>query len=239
LTQLCNDNIAFAADIQSGLGRIWEHAQVALDSLGKADPPPVTPPPITDGEDWEILLDGAVGLVGREKWLVGSKGSDLFVVRGTQVRAPHDARVSITQIPIGNGMTIGEMTLVYEDGRAVRFRHDLAHVANGSHVRKGDYVAVVYDPSMDLLRWPSSGFPRPPDGYQHLDLSLATSITRLDPSGGAGGDVDTYDHVWGKMGGLPNFTVIARTPGPPQSGMSTGATAKEYSAVIKWFGESK
>jgi hypothetical protein len=71
LTQLCNDNIAFAADIQSGLGRIWEHAQVALDTLPKVDPGP-TPDP--DAEDWSLLLSEAAGLVGKEKWLVAQRG---------------------------------------------------------------------------------------------------------------------------------------------------------------------
>jgi hypothetical protein len=135
-------------------------------------------------------------------------------------------------------MMIGEMTLVYPDGRAVRFRHDLAQVANGTNVKKGTQLAIVYDPSMDLLRWPS-GYPTPPDGYQHLDLSLATSVSRLDPTGGAGGDVDTFDHVWTKMGGLPNFQVIERTPGPPQSGMSANVSQRDYEALLKWYGVEK
>lgn len=235
LTKLCKDNIAFAADIQSGLGTIYEHAQVALGNLPKVDPGP-PPGPDPDAEDWSLLLSEAAGLVGKEKWLPGSKGSDLFVKRGTPVRAPHDAICRVAQIPIGNGMTIGEITLQYTDGRAVRFRHDLAYVRDGQAVLKGAVLAQVYDASMDLLRWPR-GYPTPPDGYQHLDLSLATSIDRLDPRGGAGGDVDTYDHIWGTMGGLPNFTVIERTPGPPQSGMSAGVDKKAYAAVLEWFGE--
>lgn len=244
LTQLCNDNIAFAADIQKSLGITWEHAQVALDTLGKVDPGPAPEPqPDPDAEDWSLLLDDAVGLVGKEKWLVGSKGSDLFVRRGTRVRAPHDCTVRVTQVPIGNGMTIGQSTLIYPDGRAVRFRHDIAQVSDGTQVKKGDIVSIVYDASMDLLRWPRVGYPTPPDGYQHLDLSLATSVQHLDPAGGAGGDVDTYDHVWTKMGGLPYFTVIERTPGPPQSGMTAGMDeqshkeiTERYTAILEWFG---
>jgi hypothetical protein len=233
LTKLCNDNIAFAADIQSGLGMIYEHAQVALDTLPKVDPGP-TPDP--DAEDWSLLLSEAAGLVGKEKWLPGSKGSDLFVRRGTVVRAPHDCTVRVTQVPIGGGLVVGEATLIYPDGRAVRFRHDVSKVADGAQVKKGDAVAVVYDYSMDLLRWPRAGYPTPPDGYQHLDLSLATSASRLDPTGGAGGDVDTYDYIWGQRGGLPNFTVIERTPGPPQSGMAIGVNKKDYMNILKWFG---
>ena len=59
---------------------------------------------------------------------------------------------------------------------------------------------------MDMLRWPRNWPPpRPPDGYQHLDLSLASHPSRLNPAGGAGGDVDAYAHVWGKKGGVAHF----------------------------------
>jgi acetyl esterase/lipase len=45
LIQLCKDNNAFAADIQAGLGLIWEHAAAGLAALADDPPPPPPPPP--------------------------------------------------------------------------------------------------------------------------------------------------------------------------------------------------
>ncbi len=112
-------------------------------------------------------------------------------------------------------MPIGEMLLQYDDGRAVRFRHVVGVVPSGNWYAQGAPVAQVYDPSMDLLRWPA-GYPTPPDGYQHLDLSLATSAAKLNPQGGAGGDVDADYHIWVEAvpPGIPNISIVPRTPGP-------------------------
>jgi hypothetical protein len=221
---------AFARDVQASLGIIYDRAGQALAAL--EDEGGGEPPPDPDAEDWAILLDGAPGLVGREKWLAGSKGSDLFVARNTIVRAPCRGRVTFQGVPVPGVGTIGEMVLTYPDGRAVRFRHVAGPaVSNGATVERGAVLCRVYDASMDRLRWPG-GYPTPPDGYQHLDLALASSVYRLNPQGGAGGDVDTYDHVWGQRGGLPSFQVIDRTPGPMQGMGHLGA--QEQAAWAAW-----
>jgi hypothetical protein len=157
---------------------------------------------------------------------------DIFVRRGTEVRAPHACTVRFQGIPVPGVGTIGEMLLAYPDGRAVRFRHVQPRITSGT-APQGAVVCTVNDPTMDMLRWPA-GYPTPPDGYQHLDVSLATSVARLNPQGGAGGDVDADTHIWEVGGGLPNIQLIPRTPGPPEG--SRMAPVAERAAWAAWTG---
>ena len=188
--------------------------------------PPPQPPP-APAERWAHLLSDAPGLTGQQKWLPGSTGIDIFVRRGTVVRAPFSGTWQFQLVP-GGPMPIGEGVLVRDDGFCARFRH-IQSQANPGPVALEAPLAVVNDPSMDLLRWPA-GYPTPPDGYQHLDVSLATHPTRLDPTGGAGGDVPAYGYIWGR-GGVANIQVIARTPGPPE-----GMRPFEAAAWARWCG---
>lgn len=210
------DVIAFAVDIQASLGIIWQHAEEAKAVLPKVPPAPEPePPPLPEpAEAWTDLLHSTAGLAGRSKWLAGSTGVDIFVPRNTLIRAPFDGQMTFRKVA-GGPMPIGEMVITHQDGRTVRWRHVEAIGGIGSHVRQGQDVAFVYDPSMDFLRWPA-GYPTPPDSYQHVDVSLASHPSRLNPQGGAGGDVDADQHIWSQYGGVANITLIPRTPGPPE-----------------------
>ncbi len=215
----------------NALGPVKDYMDQIKALLPKADPRPPEPvPPPGPDEDWAGLLSGAVGLAGKQKWYApprpNANGIDIFVKRGTVICAPFAGTVQFTQVP-GGPMLIGQMTLTHKDGRCVRYRHvstsSTATVLQGQAVEQGFALSAVLvnDPSMDMLRWPR-GYPLPPDGYQHLDLSLASHPSRLDPTGGAGGDVNAYQHIWGKMGGIPGIQIIDRTPGP-QDGMTLNA----------------
>jgi len=201
--------------------RLLAEAIPQVEALeGAPAPPPEPPPPLT--ESWAHLLSDAPGLAGYQKWKPGSTGCDLFVKRGTRVKAPIAGVMTFQQVP-GGPMPIGEMRIVAQDGSTVRFRHVSALLATGTTVAVGQDVAQVNDPSMDLLRWPA-GYPTPPDSYQHLDISLASSPARLDPTGGAGGDIDADQYIRSK-GGVNNIQWIARTPGPPEGSMSAEVRA--------------
>lgn len=191
----------------------------ALPQMAPApvDTPPVDTPPDDGGqpadplyENWANWLSGAVGLVGRIKWKPGSTGCDLFVPRGTIIRAPFAGHATFQQLPDMVGPH-GELTLVRADGLTVRIRHELA-AGDGGDVAWDQAIGIVYDPSLDLLTWPA-GLPTPPDGYQHADLSLASDPSRLDPSGGAGGDINAFAYLQ-QQGVLDGWTIVARTPGP-------------------------
>jgi hypothetical protein len=203
------DNIRTARAFKPGVwpaGTLEQADALLSQALGE------TEPAAAQDEDWADLLSGAEGIAGQQKWFPNSTGCDIFVRRGTEVRAPHDCAVSFRPVA-GGPMPIGEMLLIYSDGRVVRFRHVATRVGNNAQARQGDVVAIVWDPSMDLLNWPP-GYPTPPDGYQHLDISLATSAARLNPEGGAGGDVDADAHIFQQGGGIPNIQLFTRTPGP-------------------------
>jgi hypothetical protein len=182
-----------------------------------------------EDEFWADLVSGASGLAGRQKWLAGSTGMDIFVRRKTEVRAPIAGTMRF-ELEQGGPTLIGKMMIVHDDGRTVRFRHVEPAVANG-RVALHQVVARVFDQSMDMLRWPL-GYPRPPDGYQHLDLSLASRPEFMNPTGGAGGNVRALDHVWGKKGGVPRIELIARTPGPME-----GTVGPLRVAWAQWAGQ--
>jgi acetyl esterase/lipase len=68
LTQLCQDNNAFAADIQAALGIVWEHAAAGLGALAGDQPgPPPEPPP---AEQWN---GPAAGFYGSQHYGSGAR----------------------------------------------------------------------------------------------------------------------------------------------------------------------
>jgi len=203
------DNVRIARAFPVG---VWPAGTLEQADLPLSQALGETTFPAAQDEDWANLLSDAEGIASVQKWFPNSTGCDIFVRRGTEVRAPHDCAVSFQFVP-GGPIPIGEMLLVYADGRAVRFRHVQTRVGNNAQAHQGDVVAIVWDASMDLLHWPP-GYPTPPDGYQHLDISLATSAALLNPEGGAGGDVDADAHIFQQHGGIPNIQLVPSTPGP-------------------------
>jgi hypothetical protein len=181
-----------------------ERADVALEeTLGAV--------PVVATEDWSQFISGAAGLVGKTKWKSGSLGCDIFVPRGTIVRAPFAGHAKFELLPDIVGPH-GEVTLVRGDGFTVRFRHVLAQGDEGD-VALGQPVALVYDGSLDTLQWPLPGSP-PPDGYQHVDVSVASRPDRIVRDGGMGGDINAYRYLFEQHGGIPRVAVIDHTPGP-------------------------
>ncbi len=233
----------------NALGPVKLYSQQIKALLPKDDTAPPEPVDPT-AENWKDLLSQAPGLAGKQKWYApphpNANGIDIFVKRGTIVRAPFAGTVKFEQVP-GGPLLIGQLTLVHADGRTVRYRHvavtsaqlaqfDMTYrkleIRQGLElpavqtVEQGQMLSVVLvsDPSMDMLRWPA-GYPKPPDGYQHLDLSLASHPSLMDPTGGAGGNVNAYAHIWGKMGGIPHISIIERTPGPQEGLVGLNAWA--------------
>jgi hypothetical protein len=156
-------------------------------------------------ENWRDLVSGTPGLTAPEKWFEGSLGMDIFLRRDTRVNAPFAGTVYKES---HNGMV-----LVATNGFTARFRHVTFYWEEGERVTLGQEIARVFDSNLEMLRWPGRIYGTPPDGFQHLDLSIAGNRNRLIYQGGAGGDIDAYDYVR-NHGGLPSMTIIPRTPGP-------------------------
>src|SRR5262245_34062574 len=126
------DNIRQARAFRDGVwpaGTLEQADALLSQALGES-----TRAPAQD-EDWADLLSGAEGIAGQQKWFPNSTGCDIFVRRGTEVHAPHDCAVSFRSVP-GGPMPIGEMLLVYPDGRAIRFRHVGTRVGNNAQARQ-------------------------------------------------------------------------------------------------------
>jgi murein DD-endopeptidase MepM/ murein hydrolase activator NlpD len=177
-----------------------------------------TPPPPIDStgnkvvkgdsggdEDWYDIVSDATGLTGQLKWLSGSTGMDIFVARGTVVKAPFAGTIT--------GGVGSSVVLTADNGFTARFLHVAPLVRTNTKVQLGQPLATVNDSSLDILRWPGGQYGTPPDGYQHLDLSLATNPSGLNWQGGAGGNLNSYQYVT-THGGIANMQVISKTPGP-------------------------
>ena len=58
-----------------------------------------------------------------------------------------------------------------------------------------------------------------PDRYQHLDLSVNRGTDQFSPQGGGGGNYPAFQ--WLAELGYQG-RILARTPGPPDSGLAHG-----------------
>jgi hypothetical protein len=189
-----------------------EAADAALDAaLGGMPTDPANPPPQAP-QFVAPLAPGAI--YGQTKWLAGSLGCDLFVVRGTPVFAPVDC--VIEEVLGGQGLSGGDELILATSDRQLsfRYRHTVAECRVGDYFEAGERLGHVGDDSLDLLGPTPAWFPAP-DGYQHLDLSVAYGTDQFSPQGGGGGNVSAYD--WLRAIGYVG-TVYTRTPGPPDAG---------------------
>ncbi len=190
-----------------------ETADDALDAALSGmpvDPPTPAPPP---APQFVAPLD-AGALYGQTKWLPGSLGCDLFVPRGTPVYAVCDG--VIEEVLGGEGLTGGDEFILAPHDRSLgfRYRHCPCAVTQGTSVTQGQRIGQVWDPSLEELGPVPPWFPAP-DGWQHLDWSVAYGTDQFSPEGGGGGNVRSYD--WLQAVGYQG-TVWTRTPGPPDAG---------------------
>ena len=186
-----------------------------LDALIDEEPSP--PPP----QFVSPLPAGAV--YGQTKWLPGSLGCDLFCKRGTPVVAPADCVVE--EVLGGSGLQGGDELIISlpDHSWAWRYRHTAATHKVGYHAKQGEQVGTVVDASLDQLCAPPVR--NMPDGWQHLDLSVNQGTDQFSPQGGGGGNRSAF--LW--MQGLGyQGTVMSRTPGPTDCGM----THAEASALL-------
>lgn len=143
------------------------------------------------------------GVYGAQKWSspMGSNAVDIFVPRGTPVRAP----VSGTLQPGQNGQLI----LIGDNGLSFAFRHGMT-TAQG-HVQAGQQIGIVNDPGLDSLgRAPWGNMP---DNYQHLEMSVSRG-NYFPATPGGGGSVDAAQ--WLDSIGYRG-SKISKTPGPPDA----------------------
>jgi hypothetical protein len=182
-------------------------ASAAPPAAPAAVPPMPEMPAIAPYPDW--LPAG--GLYGRQKWVPGSNGVDVFLARGAEIRAPFD------------GVVVDPLTVVFpypppvpsvalRDDENVTFYmgHVRPLVQPGTRVLAGDLLAVVDDPSLEA--WGSGG--PGPGGWQHVDLNLSRRGTFT----WYGGDIAASD--WLQQTGYQG-TLVDRTPGPPDAGAAS------------------
>lgn len=189
-----------------------EQADAALDAaLGGMAADPVEPPPQAP-QFVAPLPPGAV--YGVTKWLAGSLGCDLFCARGTPLYAVCDG--VIEEVLGGTGLQGGDEFILAPADRSLgfRYRHSMSYCTVGQQVRQGEEIGYVYDPSLDQLGRVPAWFPAP-DGYQHLDWSVAYGTDQFNPQGGGGGNIDADD--WLQAIGYQGVR-WTRTPGPPDAG---------------------
>ncbi len=183
-----------------------------IDALLDEEPsPPVPVPPAA--QFVAPLANGAI--YGKTKWLPGSLGCDLFVKRGTPVVAPADC--IIEEVLGGSGLQGGDELIISlpDHSWAWRYRHTAATHKVGYHAKQGEQVGTVGDASLDQLCAPPVR--NMPDGWQHLDLSVAKGTDQFSPQGGGGGNYSAYQ--WLQSLGYQG-TVMSRTPGPTDCGMA-------------------
>lgn len=153
------------------------------------------------------------GVYGQQKW-AGGTGTDIFLPRGSPITANMGGTVVTARG--GTGLNQGaEMGIRFDNGQEFRFRHVQPGLQAGMRFSPGQQLAIISDPSMDMLNPMATRGIGAPDGYQHLDLSVGGPF---NPAGGAGGSINAAQ--WLQSVGYQG-RVVGRTPGP-QEGMGGG-----------------
>lgn len=171
------------------------------------------------GDGWGTGWLPQGGLYGQQKWSGPGNDIDLFVSKGSPIYAPADGIVQqlgqAIQGPMGS---IPGLIFSDSSGRSVRMVHVQPSVAPGQHVSRGQVIAYVADPSMDMLS-PAPIQALGGQDYNHIDLAFGSSPNAFrygSPS--EGGDVSAVG--WLQQNGYQG-NMVARTPGPPE-GMAGG-----------------
>ena len=170
-------------------------------ATGAAPPVSAAEPPADLFPDW--LPSG--GLYGREKWVPGSNGVDVFLPRGTEIRAPVAGLVVAPASMVQPAPPpVPAVALRGDNGLSFYMGHVRALVPAGARVAAGALLAVIDDPALDRLGSDGPG----PSGWQHVDLnvSLQGRFTWY------GGDVPASP--WLQQTGYEG-TLVDRTPAPP------------------------
>lgn len=108
------------------------------------------------------------GIYGDSKWTgPGTRGTDIFVRRGTPIFAMFDGVVQSNPMPIPSPAgPVPSFILQGSNGISAQMTH--AQMTAQGRVRKGQQIGIVNDPGMDML----GQYPGMPDGFQHLDLTM-------------------------------------------------------------------
>ena len=165
------------------------------------------------GMDWDFsLMLPPDGVYGQQKWMPGN-AIDVFTRRGTVIRAPTDGIIGpLANAPPGPMGPIAGFVFSDASGKSARFIH-VQPMGQPRRVRRGEPIGTVMDPSMDML----GAYPGMPDGFQHIDLALASSpgaLSYADP--GRGGDVNASQFLRGMGYGRQ---IPGSTRGPNSGGM--------------------
>jgi biotin carboxyl carrier protein len=143
-------------------------------------------------------------LYGQHKWVPGSNGVDVFLPRGTEVRAPVAGFVVAPAERVHPyPPPIPAVALRGDDGLSFFLGHIRPLVSSGAQVQAGDPLGVVDDPAFDQVASPGPG----PSGWQHLDLN----VSRQGSFTWYGGDVPAS--LWLQRTGYEG-TLVERTPRP-------------------------
>jgi hypothetical protein len=155
-------------------------------------------------------------LVGQQKWSGGGNSIDVFTRKGEPILAPFDGEIRTLGTQLGP--VPGTMIMLTDPrtGFSMRLVHTKP-VAQG-RVRKGQPIAIVDDPGMDMLRWPGGQYGNAPGGYQHAQVDFAEHPGGFR-DGPMGGTMDALRVLTG--GGFRPSQMVGRTPGPPE-GMGGG-----------------
>ncbi|HLH25203.1 MAG TPA: hypothetical protein VK066_21995 [Chloroflexota bacterium] len=146
------------------------------------------------------------GLYGRHKWVPGSNGVDVFLPRGTEVRAPVAGLVvAPAAVVLPFPPPVPSVALRGDSGLSFFMGHVQPLVYPGTQVQAGDLLAVIDDPGLDQLTSAGPG----PSGWQHVDLN----VSDVGAFTWYGGDVPASQWLQGT--GYQG-TLVDRTPGPVQ-----------------------
>ena len=167
--------------------------------------------------DFSGMFGNVPTLMGAQKWSGGGNSIDVFTPKDATIYAPFDGIVQTMQTM--NGPVPGTLVMLTDPqtGFSMRLVHTQA-LTQGGTIRKGQPLARVNDPGMDMLRWPGGQFGNAPGGYQHAQVDFAGSPGGFT-DGPMGGQYDARQIL--TQGGFRPTQQVPRTPGPPE-GMGGG-----------------